>query len=650
MVRWLCSSNDMKYRNQAGQLLIELLVAMAVSAILLPAIATGFVASREGKSQQRQRLDAVSLLKEAEEAVRIVREAGWAGIATNGTYHPVIAGGTWTLSVGSEVTNGFTRSVVIRDVQRNGSGDIVVSGGSTDPSTKKIDMTVSWGTFGLSTVSSTQYLTRYLGNRTWVQTTQADFDAGGKNGVITTDTSGGEVTLGAGGKGDWCAPNLTIAAVDLPKQGVANAVSAIPGRVFAGTGDNASGVSYATANISDTDPPVGSILGTYDGFKTNGIFGEQSYAYLATDNNAKEIEIVSLTTPYTEAGYFNAPGNGNGNSIAVAGNIGYMTSGSTFHTFDLTSRAGSRTGVGSVTLDGTGVKIVVVGSYAYVAINAATTQLNIVDVSNPASPSVVARANLNAGAGRDVVVNSTGTRAYVATAFAAEKPEFWIINTITKSGTVPVIGSYTTDGMSPKAVTVVPGNRAIVVGTGGAQQYVVLDITDETYPMHCTSHSRSGGLAIATGVNGIASVIEGDGDTYSYIITGDSSAELKIIQGGPGGLFTPNGTFESSTLMIPQGAAFNRFIVNGIFPIGTTITYQVAGAAAANNSCNGVPFTYVGPDGTGNTKFETGSAIPLSAGPGYMNPAQCFRYKVFLATSDTFSQPIFTDITVNYSP
>ncbi|MCX6793908.1 MAG: hypothetical protein NTY06_02270, partial [Candidatus Gottesmanbacteria bacterium] len=180
--------------------------------------------------------------------------------------------------------------------------------------------------------------------------------------MITTDTWDGEVTLGAGGKGDWCEPNLSIAALDLPKNGVANAVSAIPNQVFAGTGDNASGVSYATVNINESDPPVAAISGTYDGFKTNAIFGEQNYAYLATDNNFKEIEIINLTTnPYSEAGYFDAPSNGDGNSIYVSGNVGYMTSGNIFYTFDLTSRSGSRSKLGSVTMAGTGIKTIVVG-------------------------------------------------------------------------------------------------------------------------------------------------------------------------------------------------------------------------------------------------------------------------------------------------
>ena len=633
-----------------GQLLVELLVALAVSAILIPAIVTGFVASRQGKAQERQRIEATALAREAVDAVRVIRDQAWSNIAVNGIYHPVISGNNWALASGSGTVNGFTQSIEISDVFRDATGKIIPSGGSLDPSTKHITVTVTWGTPIVSSVTENYYLTR-ITNISWHQTTQADFDAGVKTNVITTDVWGGEVTLGAGGKGDWCAPNLTIAAVDLPKSGVANAVSAIQGKVFAGTGDNSSGVSYATVLLDQSDPPKATISGTYNGYKTNSIFGEPNYAYLGTDNNFKEIEIINLSsTPYTEAGYFDAPGNGNGNSVVTSGNVGYMTSGNVFYTFDLTSKTGSRPQLGAATLDGPGVKIAIVGTYAYVAIGSSTTQLDIVDISNSASPQLVARASLGTSASTDVFVNSTGSRAYVSTVYATGKPEFYIVNTTTKSGTLPVVGTYTTDGMSPKALTVVTGNKAIIVGTGGSQQYVVIDISDEANPIHCTSHGRNGGLAIPSGVNGIGSVLESDGDTFSYIITGDASTELKIIQGGPGGVYSTSGTFESSIFDATVSAVFNRFIVNGIQPPNTTMTYQVSGANAVNGSCTGASFTYVGPDGTGNSRFATGSAIPWSTGPGYLNPARCFRYKAFLATTDTFAEPIFTDITVNYSP
>ncbi len=634
-----------------GQSIVELLVAIAVAAVVIPGIAAGLFAARQGKAQEQQRLEAVALVHEAHEAVRVARESSWVNVATNGTYHPVISTPTWALGNGADVVNGYTRSITIDAVYRNASGTIVLTGGTLDPSTKKVTIIVAWGTPLPTSVSEVMYLTR-LGNLAYVQTTKAEFDTGTLTNAITTNTAGGEVTLAAGGNADWCGPNLSIAATDLPRQGVANAVTAIEGRVFAGTGENASGVSFANVTVSNTTPPTAMISGTFDNFKTNGVFGETGYAYLASDNNAKEVVIIDLNNydpisgKYAEAGYFDAPGNGNGDSVFVSGTTGYMTAGDKLYTFDLTSKAGSRPLIDTdgVTLAGIGKKIAFVGGYAYIAIVSATTQLQIVDVSNPSNLTVVGEAQLNAQSAVDIFVNQAGTRAYIATAVSPTQPELFILDVTTKTGNHAALGTYNANGMNPKGITVVPGNKAILVGVG-AEEYQAIDIATETSPTHC------GGLNIDTGINGVASVLETDGQAYSYIITGDANSELKIIEGGPGGIYSGNGTYESATFEAGMQTAFNRFVVTTSTPIGTTTQYQFAVADAVAGSCSGATFVFVGPDGTPATRFTGDGALPFDDnGTGYENPGQCFRYKVFFSTTDPNYTPILYDMTVNYSP
>lgn len=616
--------------------MIELLLVIAFAGIVIPALFTGFISSRDGKAQTSQRLLAVPLLLEAQEAVRIVREKDWNNFSVNGTYHPVISANTFSLAQGVENVNGFTRSIVISDVA------------PFDPSIKKVSSSVSWTTPYTSSVSSVVYLSRYLNNAAWVQTTESDFNAGIKIGVTVTNADGGEVVLGAGGGANWCEPNLSIAALDLPKQGVANAITAIQGRVFAGTGENASGVSFANVNISNANPPVASILGTFDGYKTNDVFGETTYAYLATDNNSKEIVIINLSSPpYTEAGHFNAPGNGNGDSIFVSGTTGYMTAGSKLYNFDLANKNGSRPLLDSdgVSLAGTGKKVFVVGSYAYVAVDSTNSQLQIIDVSNQANLTVVGSTTVNGQQGRDIFVNETGTRVYLATAVSEAQKELFIIDVSTKTGSRPVVGSYDTNGMNPKGITVVPGNRAIIVGTSG-EEYQAVNITNEELPIRC------GGLEINTGVNGVASVLETDGDAYSYIITGDANSELKIIAGGPGGAFSTSGTLESSTFDAQKSAAFYRIYPNFQKPSQTDIAFQVAGADTNPDTgdCTGIAFSFVGPDGTSATRFLDAGTIPMNVSGDYKNPARCFRYKAYLTTTDITQSPTLYDVTVNYSP
>ncbi len=660
------------FQLQRGQSLVEIILAMGLAAIILPALLTGLVSSRQGKAQQAQRTQAVYLLNETVDAVRSVREKGWTGFAVNGTYHPIISGSSWTLGAGSAVVNNFTQQVVIGDVNRNSSGAIVTSGGSMDPSSKKVVVTISWGLPYISSISDTLYMTRYLDNNAHIDTTTQDFTDGAIHTSTATQTppvADGEVVLGAGGGGgNWCTPSASIVEQDLPKSGIANVITAIEGSdgnviAFAGTGDNSSGVSFAKVNILGDTPSIStSIPATFDGYKTNAVFGENGYAYLATDNNSKEIVIMSLTkysnpptnSKYLEVGAINLPGNGNGDSIYVANNKAYVLGGNKLYIYSLSSDRTSATlqNVGGLTLSGSGKKVLVVGIYAYVATGATSSQFQIIDISNSSNPTVVGQKTLGSSqAGVDVYVNTTSgnpDRAYFVTSSSSSSPEFFIINILSKSNPTLVNSTYDTNGMSPKGVTVVTGNRAIVVGTGGTYQYQVI-ILDENQ----VNLSSCAGLPYSTGINGVASVLKSSGYVYSYIITGDANAELKIILGGAGsGSFASAGNFVSDIVNAFAPTAFNRFDVVFSQPSDTTIGFQVAVANAVGGSCLGPTYTFIGPGLTSDLSdvFTSGSPVPMLSSGSYQNPGQCFRYKAYLTSNDSNKTPVLYNFTLNYSP
>jgi hypothetical protein len=649
-------------KKQSGQTLIELLLTIGIATIVIPALFAGLIVTRSGRPQQEQRLKAVSILTETKEAVRNIREKGWVTFAVNGTYHPVLSGASWTFSSGAEtLASGFVRQVVLSDVYRDTNGQVTTSGGTLDPSTKKVDTTISWTEPYISSLTATEYLTRYLDNLSWIQTTQADFTAGTNTNTAVTNSSGGEVILGAGGGGgDWCIPSKSITTVDLPKSGVANAITAIEGKVFAGTGENAAGISYGTVTLSLTDPPVATLAATFDGYKTNAVFGDNNYAYLATDNHSKEGVILSLSqysnaptnSKYLEVGTLDVTGNTNGDSIYVLNDKAYVTANSKLYIFDITTKTGSHSPQNAgLALSGTGKKVIVIGNFAYIATGGMTNQLQIIDVSNPANPSVSAQITLDGGVGRDLFVNASSKRAYVVTAANASKSEFFIVDIDPASGTyTQVKGTYDAGGTDPKGVTVVTGNRAILVGSGGTNQYQVINIANEASPVSCA------GLAYATGVNGVASVLQSNGYAYSYIITGDASSELKIILGGAGGQYSSAGIFESSPFDVTtvglNQTAFNRFDATFLQPPQTTIGFQVAVANAVSGSCTGASYTFIGPGRTSNTTdlYTSGSSVPLFSSGSYTNPGRCFKYKVYFTSSDVTQTPELYDFTVNYSP
>lgn len=681
----------LKLQGARGQSLVEIILAIGLAGIILPGLITGLVASRGGKVQQEKRVDAVSFLKEAQEAVRSVRESGWASIATNGTFHPTLSSNRWVLSAGSETVNGLTRSIVISDVYRDDEGSIATSGGTLDPSTKQIVLTVSWILPNPSSISNTLFITRYLDNLTYLQSTQDEFNAGTLTQATTTNTLDGEVVLGTNVKGQWCQPNLSLASLDLP--GKPTAVWAEEGYVFAATGDVAlsTTTSFALVQVSNGDPPVGTLLGSFKGYKTYDVWGDSNWGYIATSDNSKEVVIINLNSfadpvnkIYAESGYFNTSNNSSdATSIYIDDATGYVAAGNYIYVFDLSSKSGSRPMIGTrIQFANSGdiageiyFRNVGGSKYLFVAIEGSTPEelkiLNVTNHNNSSTWRVVGSINIEPNncssleSGKAVFVKPDGSRAYISSTNDTNFKEFFTINTSNKSSPSLVGGlasnppctnggGYEANGMDPEGSVVVSltENRALLVGVdavGGvnSEEYQVLDLTNEGSP------SRCGGLQYDQGIYGVSAVKETDGDAYAYIITGDTNNELKIIQGGPDGTYVESGSYESATFDAGYETVFNRIIPNVSTPSGTMVQFQTAGADPVSGSCNGASFTFTGPDGTSGTYYISANSTPLALsndGSGYENPARCFRYKAFLSTTNYNSTPVVNDVTINYSP
>ena len=350
-----------------------------------------------------------------------------------------------------------------------------------------------------------------------------------------------------------------------------------------------------------------------------------------------------MTPPYFESGSFNAPGPVNVDSVYVVGDIGYAVAGNILYSFDLSSKNGERglLDTDGLTLSGVGTDIMVVDTTVYVSLDSSSNQMQIVDASNPENLQLMGSVSVNANGAVSLFVNGSQTRAYLATSSSESQNELFVLD-IGNKNSPQVLSGYNTNGMDPKAITVVPGNKAIIVGFG-AEEYQVVDIASELFPQRC------GGLNIDSGIKGISTVIEGDGDVFSYILTGDHTEEFRAIEGGEGDGFSILGDFESQIFDAGKSVAFNRFESNFLEPNLTNIKFQFA--IGNGGDCSLVSYDFVGPDKTSSTFFENSSQIPLdSDGVGYENPGKCLKYKVFFETQEATTSPVFSDININYSP
>lgn len=604
--------------RQKGQLLIELLVTIGLTAVILPALLTGFVASRSGRAQQEQRLQAIGLVREAQEAVRVVRERDWTAFAaySDGVtiYHPARSGNSWSLATSADVINGLTREIVISD--------------TPDPSTKQVVTTVRWGTPIASSVNATEYLTRF-GN--------------------TVFTESGTIQQPAGGFGNWCQPvGPSVTNVNIPHQASATSIEAFEttdgtgNRVFMGTGASADSPAFTNVKIIGNAPPSATVLGNYNGppsIKSNGIAGDSHYAFLATDNRGVQILDLTTTPPYQKIGSFDVGGGEKVNDVYVVGNTGYAVTQNKFYIFSISAdrKTTSQTGVALSLADGAKVVVDSANQYAYVPNPDTNGELKIIDVhTHPTtlSQSDVKNVNVDGGAGRDVFINAGANRAYLATAASSSKPEFFIINITDKANPVVVIGggTYDTNDMDPQGVVVVLGEKAIIVGVGG-HEYQVFSIANDTVSF-CPNHSDNNDfLDIDSGVYAVSSLLQSDMHAYSYVATGDAGAELKIIEGGSGGGGSGNGIFESSTFDANHNVAFNYFSATS----DPNLSYKLAIKLAVGGVC---------------PAFADPDFVPIVTGPialpgvGYSNPGQCLRYRVI----NSGSAAILYTININYSP
>ena len=198
-----------------GALLLELLIAISILAVVLSVGSQAvFVSLQSGKTSAESDV-AIGLANEALEAVRGTAEEKWQNIytLTKGAHYSATSTnptGKWTLTLGDETvvlnTATYTRYVIINDVSRDLSSRAIETSYNSahdDPSTQKVEVTVSWSGSG-SPVTISDYFFRFRnkvcnqtgwttgGSGTTVKTCpDTNYDT--KDAVV--DTSGGSLKL-----------------------------------------------------------------------------------------------------------------------------------------------------------------------------------------------------------------------------------------------------------------------------------------------------------------------------------------------------------------------------------------------------------------------------------------------------------------------
>lgn len=152
--------------------LIEVIVAMGIFVIIATTGVTTVVHTLSVNRLGDEETEAYLFAQEGIEAARSIKNKGWTTpfLATNCTSGCGLSsgGGSWVFS-GSNNTlsagggRNYTRTVTVTQAQRDGSGNIVDSGGTADSDLYKVTSTVDWDftTARANSVSLSTYFTRW---------------------------------------------------------------------------------------------------------------------------------------------------------------------------------------------------------------------------------------------------------------------------------------------------------------------------------------------------------------------------------------------------------------------------------------------------------------------------------------------------------
>ncbi len=155
---------------QNGSGVIEVIIGTAILVGVFTVLGSIARYSLTMSEDANLRIRSSLLASEGIEAVKSIRDRGWTSYIatlTPGTdYYATLWNGAWVATTTATSSDTlFTRRFTIADVSRDASDDIVASGGTNDPNTKKVTVTVTWMHKGLQRQDRiSTYITNIFGN------------------------------------------------------------------------------------------------------------------------------------------------------------------------------------------------------------------------------------------------------------------------------------------------------------------------------------------------------------------------------------------------------------------------------------------------------------------------------------------------------
>ena len=193
------SVNGKMKKNLRGFSLVEILVALGIFAIFIGGVALLASDSYKASRNSQMKVRAVSYIRETINAVVINKYSSCLSIveASDGTAkHLIFSAGKYTFADGSMEQDGITISITFNPVYRDGSGNIVESGGTEDAHSRQVLVNASWlDVFDAPVSMDSVFYINDWNTAEWIDTTEADFTQGTLTATFVTNNIDGEIQL-----------------------------------------------------------------------------------------------------------------------------------------------------------------------------------------------------------------------------------------------------------------------------------------------------------------------------------------------------------------------------------------------------------------------------------------------------------------------
>lgn len=157
----------MKKYSTKGLSIVEIIIASAIIAVCITGIVGAIQIYLKIVHQNAREAQAVLLLDETSEALQYLRDQSYDTYIFQpvlNTTHTIMWNGTgYELSTSTILLPyDMTRTVSFQEIRRDSSDDIVSSGGTVDPDTRKAVITISWPYQGENKTLSSEMLIHNL--------------------------------------------------------------------------------------------------------------------------------------------------------------------------------------------------------------------------------------------------------------------------------------------------------------------------------------------------------------------------------------------------------------------------------------------------------------------------------------------------------